>query len=148
MVAAVLGLSGAETAAWVAAIGGIVALGTQLYTAVRKRKQEKTEIDQALDRQPMVRQQLELGNVGEAVKHLNAIIASQAAHIKQQDQRLDQDEAEIARLRNRNDALEAEAESWERKHNELEREMREMRRTYARSLAMMKQEKQRRDDRE
>lgn len=137
MVAAVLGLSGAEAAAWMAAIGGIAALGTQFYNAMKKRRREKQEIDQALNRQPMVRQQLELGNVGEAVKHLNAIIESQANHIRQQDRRLEQDEAEIARLRERNEALECEAEGWERKHSELEKELKEMKRTYARSLAMM-----------
>lgn len=108
----------------------------------------------ALDRQPQIRQQLELGNVGEAVKHLNVIINSQAQHIQAQDGQLQHCNSEIERLNGRNSALEAEAEGWENKYRNLEESVnrrieeveakyesriKEMERSYARSLLMLKE---------
>lgn len=147
--------SGPEIAAWMAAIASGVALSVQAYNALKKRRQEKEEIDEALDRQPMIKQQLELGNVGEAVKHLNAIISSQARHMEAQDKKLELQSTEIQHLSLRNAALEAESEGWERRYNEFKEDMerkfqrmeeehqltvRNMERSYARSLAVLRQQ--------
>lgn len=145
--------SGAEAAAWMAALGAATALVNQAYNAFKKRSKEKDEVEEALDRQPIIRQQLELGNVGEAVSHLNVIINSQARHITAQDGRLASCDAELKHLSERNEALELEAAGWEHRYNELEasvdRKLEEMKekyegiiknleRTYARSLSTLR----------
>jgi chromosome segregation ATPase len=147
--------SGSEVAAWMAALGSGVALSVQAYNVFKKRRKEKEEIDEALDRQPLVKQQLELGNVGEAVKHLNAIISSQAKHMESQDQKLKSQSEEIRHLSLRNAALEAEAEGWERRYHEFQEDMdkkfqrmeeeykltvRNMERSYARSLTVLRKQ--------
>ena len=144
---------GAEVAAWMAALGAAAALLNQAYQAFKKRSKEKDEVEEALDRQPIIRQQLELGNVGEAVSHLNVIINSQAKHITAQDSRLASCDTELKHLSERNDALEMEASGWERRYTELEasvdRKLQEIKdhyegviknleRTYARSLSNMR----------
>lgn len=143
-------VSGGEASAWVAALAGAVAITLQAAQALRRRHREKEEIDDALDQQPMVRQQLELGNVGEAVKHLNVIINSQATHIKAQEIRLEACDTKIQELEDRNEALESEARTYRLQYEEIKQLMKEMEqrhnrrineleRGYARSLAMMRQ---------
>lgn len=83
-----MAIDGAEAGAWVAAFAAAGALGKQVYDALRHRKKEQNAIEEALDRQPLVRQQLELGNVGEAVKQLNLIIEIQAEHITTQNEQI------------------------------------------------------------
>ena len=112
-------ISGAETGAWIAAIAGALALSKQGWDALKKRKQENLEIEDALNKAPEVKKQLELGNIGEAVTHLNAIIQSQNDHIKSQDDRLRKCDDEIQRQRDRLEAAEAEADAWEIKYNDL-----------------------------
>lgn len=70
-----------EIAVWLAVGGSALALGKQVYDIWHKRHTEKVAIQDALDKQPLVREQLELGNVGEAVKVLNVIIEQQAGHL-------------------------------------------------------------------
>lgn len=116
-------MNAADVAAWVAAIGGGIALIGQSINIFRKRQKEKDEIEEALEQQPLVRQQLELGNVGEAVKHLNAIINSQASHIQSQENQLKKCNTRIEHLEDRNEALEAEASGWENKYRTLLRRL-------------------------
>lgn len=141
-------ISGGEVAAWVAALAGVTALATQTINALRKRKKEQSEIEEALSHSPEVRHQLELGNVGEAVKHLNFIIETQGTHIARQAERLTHCDGEIERLRDREEALEAEAEGWQTQYRALEakyerevsalrKEIAEMKRNYARTLARL-----------
>lgn len=111
-------LTASEAVAWLAAITAAVALISQGYNSLKKRKKERSEIQHALDRAPEVKHQLELGNVGEAVKHLNSIMESQAKYIKSQDVKVAACEGEIEHLKERNDALEAEAQGWETKYRE------------------------------
>jgi predicted RNase H-like nuclease (RuvC/YqgF family) len=92
-------MNASEAAAWVAVIA---ALGSLLFQGInewRKARKEKTEVEIALDKNPIIRQQLELGNVGEAVKHLNVVINSQAEHIKRQDDEIEELRAELAEAR-------------------------------------------------
>ena len=149
-------MNGGEIAAWVAALAGAVALISQATTAIKKRKKEQSEIEEALDHAPEVRHQLEIGNVGEAVKHLNVILESQARYIKDQDTKLKNCDDEITHLKSINEAREEEAAAWERKYREMQRhheeyrlasdkriaaiqaEMEEMKRTFARSLAQLR----------
>lgn len=143
-------ISGSEASAWVASIAGAVALILQGASALRKRRKERDEIDVALDRQPQVRQQLELGNVGEAVRHLNAIINSQANHIQAQEERMTSCDERIENLTLRNEALETECRNWELRYEEVStrlheieekytKKINELERNYARSLAILQQ---------
>lgn len=159
MLAPMVSFNAGEITAWTAAVAGVMALLNQGYGALKKRRQEREEIDEALDRAPEVRHQLELGNVGEAVKHLNVIIESQARHIKAADVREAERDREIQRLKEQNQALEAEAQGWETRYYELvrkfednrqeadrqiakvQREMEEMKRTFARTLARLRDDK-------
>lgn len=98
----------------------IVAVGTltgQLYGILRKRKSEKRQLEEAATHAPQVMEQLELGNVGEAVKHVLAISDGQAKEIE----RL---QVAQSRLQLRNDALEAEVDGYERIVESQAREMR------------------------
>lgn len=104
-------------------------------------------MEQALDHQPLVREQLELGNVGEAVKHLNVIIDSQASHIRAQDQRLATCEESMASLSKTNEKLEAEIALWrerteaaDRRAEKAEAEQQEQARVYARTLVQLRHE--------
>lgn len=83
------------------AITGAVALGWQLFSVIKHRGEEKKQIEVALDHQPEIRQQLELGNFGEAIRHLNTIIVTQARHIDMQQERITFLETENERLRDK-----------------------------------------------
>ena len=50
-----------EAVAWLAFATGLFALGKQEYAIFNKRNTEKNKILDALDLQPLVREQLELG---------------------------------------------------------------------------------------
>lgn len=100
----------------IAIVGCIIAVGTfsvQIYGMFKERKKEQREIDVALDHQPEIKEQLELGNIGAAVQHLNAIILSQANHI-------DRLEKENADLRTENADLLMRLEHCERILAELQ----------------------------
>lgn len=151
-------VNAAEAGAWIAAVGGAFALLSQGVNFLRKKKKEKSEIEQALDHAPEVRHQLELGNVGEAVKHLNAIVESQAEYIERQKKTQEACDREIEHLKDRLDAAEGEAHGWEAKYRyevqareldkkesdrkmaTLQTEMEEMKRTFARTLSQLRQE--------
>lgn len=94
-----------EFAAIVGAIAGIVALSKAGLDTFKQRKRTKKAVEEALDHQPEVKRQLELGNVGEAVKHLNAIIDSQARHIDRLEQDYDSLRTENKDLRAENRVL-------------------------------------------
>lgn len=100
-------MNAVEAVTWLAAITALTSLGKQAFDIVRKRKQEKASIVDALDKQPIIRQQLELGNVGTAVSHLNQIIVQQA-------QQLDRAYDRIEHLEGREQALEAEVDGYQR----------------------------------
>lgn len=102
-----------EVAAWVAVIASVLALMKQGYDVIRNRRRERREISEALDRQPLIREQLELGNVGEAVKHLSAIIDAMGRESERYT-------ARISHLENREQALEAEANGWEQRYHDRE----------------------------
>lgn len=91
-------MSASEIAAWVAVVGAVFSLIVQAYRILRDRNKEKKEVEVALDRNPIIKKQLELGNIGAAVENLNAIIQSQARHI-------DRQEAEIRVLERENEEL-------------------------------------------
>lgn len=92
-------------AAIVAGVSGIVALIMQFYRIIRDKKTERTSIESALDHQPAIRQQLELGNFGEAIKHLNEIIVTQAKHIDRQDETIMEQGSLIDSQKKENDYL-------------------------------------------
>jgi predicted nucleic acid-binding Zn-ribbon protein len=100
----------------VAIVGCIIAVTTfsfQIISLFRERKKDQKAIDEALDRQPYIKQQLELGNWGTAIEQLNKIIVTQAKHI-------DRVEKENADLRTENTDLEMRVEFCERRIRELE----------------------------
>jgi len=140
----ILGLSGEEVVAWLAAVAAAASLGKQTIDALRKRKKEQSEVEQALEHAPEVRKQLELGNVGEAVGHLNVIMESQATYIVQQDARITGLVAQVSHLEDRNQALEMEAQGWEAKYNAevrareaLDRELQETKRVFGRRITAL-----------
>lgn len=135
-------ISGQSAAAWSAAIAAAVALTTQAVSALRKRKKEKVEINEALDRAPEVRHQLELGNVGEAVKHLNFIIESQAAHIKAQDERQKTCDERLTAQDRQLAAQENQIDTLQRENAELRQQIADLRRTYGRIIAQLRGEKE------
>lgn len=103
-----------EILAWLAVGAAALALVKSGYDFWTKRKTDRLAIDEALAKAPEVQKQLELGNVGEAVKHLNVIIQSQAAHI-------DRINTDNERLRNRELALETEIAGHEKNSEECTR---------------------------
>lgn len=149
------GLSAEEAVAWLAAIAAAASLTKQALDAVRKRRKEHDELEEALDHAPQVREQLELGNVGAAVGHLNVIMQSQAVYIKDQDFRLGKCNEEIQHLKELLQAAEAEAQGWEtkyleearlrrldvaearRRYNQIEQELEETKRVFARRMAAL-----------
>lgn len=136
----VSGLSAEEAVAWLAAIAAAISLGKQGVDALRKKRKEHDEIETALDHAPEVREQLQLGNVGAAVAHLNLISESQARYIRDQDTRIEGLIEQVRRLTDRNDATEAEAQGWEFKYNEEVRARREDTETHEREIAALRAE--------
>jgi hypothetical protein len=107
------GFDWAQASAFAALMVSLLILAKQAFDLLRGRKKEALDIQEALEQQPLVREQLALGNVDKATAILNEIIASQAKHIQGQD-------ARIARLEEHNDALETESEGWQSRYRELE----------------------------
>lgn len=136
----VLGLEATEVVAWLAAIAAAVSLTKQALDAIRKKRKEHDEIEIALDHAPEVREQLQLGNVGAAVAHLNLISESQARYIRDQDSRIKGLIAQVTRLTDRNDATEAEAQGWEFKYNEEVRARREDNNQHENEIAAVRSE--------
>lgn len=109
---------------------GLAALAKQGYDIFRTRKRERREIDEALDRQPLVREQLELGNVGAAVEHLTAII-DQMAEAKRRDEaeyeaRDHRHRAKVLGLEEELREVRAHAKEWERKYDALDERCRKI----------------------
>jgi chromosome segregation ATPase len=136
---------GAELAAWVAAFAGAYALTRQIVEAFRKNKREKSEINAALNKAPEVRQQLELGNVGAAINHLNVIIESQARDLQRRDRREQELEDDLDEAREKADkaeencrARESDLEKERAARLKAEKELVKARRDYARSLAQLR----------
>lgn len=88
-------MSAAEVAAWLAVVGTAFGLFLQGYKVFKDRRKEQSELRDALDKAPAVRDQLELGNISGAVATLNLIIEQQSRYIEQQQQRC---KAEITEL--------------------------------------------------
>jgi hypothetical protein len=133
---------GAEVGAWIAALAGAYALGSQVWKAMKNRKKEARQINEALDTAPEVRQQLELGNFGDAVRHLNDILQSQNTHIVNQRNRLTECDQEIDRERLRGDRAEEEAQRWEDKYQEAAQHIRTMEREHESELLKLREENQ------
>lgn len=108
-----------QAIAWMAFVTGLVALTKQGYDILRQRKRERSEIDQALDRQPLVREQLELGNTRAAIEQLSTII-DQMAEAKQRDDR--RYHVRISELEVREREVEDDARRWEQRYNEANAE--------------------------
>lgn len=100
-------MDGNSFAAWVGGVTGLGLLTKQGYDIFRNKRKERTAVQEALERQPLIKQQLEIGNVGEAVKHLNVIIATQA-------RALDDESRRTERALERADNLEDELRECER----------------------------------
>lgn len=98
---------GSETAAWGAAIAASAALLKQTYDIIRNRRTEKSAVADALDRQPLIKEQLEIGNWGSALSHVNTVVVLQAGQ-------LDRAYARITHLESREEALEAEVDGYKR----------------------------------
>ncbi len=137
---------GAEIGAWIAALAGGYALLSQVWNALQKRKKEGAEIEKALDRTPAIKQQLELGNVGQAIEHLNEIIESQARAGERDQRRIQEEVAESARQRDRADLAENENERLEREVDEerrlrtaAEQDLAKVKRNFARTLTQLRQ---------
>jgi predicted RNase H-like nuclease (RuvC/YqgF family) len=133
---------GAEIGAWIAALAGAYALGSQVWKAIKNRKKELTQINNALNIAPEARQQLELGNVGEAIRHLNEIIKSQDNHIRNQTQRMTECDREIDTQRSRADQAEDEAQEWEDKYLDAQQKIREMERTHEDEILKLRTQNQ------
>lgn len=129
-----------STAAWVGIVGAALALAKQGYDTFHNRRRERRQIDEALNRQPLVKEQLELGNVGEAVKHLSAIIDQMAAAKRRDDaeaaedvaraeRRIAQLEDEVERERQERQEADERYETLLRAHGALETQCGELRRT-------------------
>lgn len=102
-----------EIAAVIGGIAGAVALSKQGYDVFHERKKTKTAVEEALNVQPEVKRQLELGNVGEAVKFLSSIIESQAKHIDRQNAESMRQEGIIMELRSENEEMKERIETLE-----------------------------------
>jgi chromosome segregation ATPase len=93
-----------QVAPWVAVVTAMTGIAYQGYNTFKGRKKEKAELAEALDKAPLVKEQLELGNTRGAVEVLNAIIESQLSFMTHQDQRVK--------------ALEAESKGWQKRAEE------------------------------
>lgn len=80
---------------------GFIALLNEAFKALKNRKRERFELEEAISKAPIIRQSLELGNFDVAIKNLLAINTSQAAHIDAQDKRIDELEKDNTALRER-----------------------------------------------
>lgn len=110
-ISAPTGTPAAAWAAYIAVVASLIAVTKQAFDLVRNRKKERVDIQIALEQQPLVREQLEVGNMRGAVETLNLIIAAQAAQLTRQEKRLSGCEV-------RESELEAEAEKWEGRYRE------------------------------
>src|SRR5690349_7315038 len=109
-----------EVAPWVALVATILGLIYQGYTTFKNRKKERTELEAAVRSQPLIEEQLRVGNFEGAVKVLNMIIEQQNAHIARQDQRLTAVEAESSGWQQRANNAALRADEAERKAERLE----------------------------
>jgi chromosome segregation ATPase len=124
-------MEGNQFAAWIAGFSGLLALAIQGANIFKNRKKERRAVDEALDRNPIVRQQLELGNVAEAVKQLNIIIDTQA-------RALDHETTRREAAERREDAMEEELHATEAKVDEQADQLREQQRTINRQGSRIK----------
>lgn len=136
---------GAEVGAWIAAGLGAFTLGRQIIDTFRKRRKEKEDLDQALDRTPQIKQQLELGNIGEAIKHLNDIIESEVAARLRAERVVDDLEQDLDVTKNRADQAEEKSRQCEEKalqeqrlRIQAETELATAKRSFARTVARLR----------
>lgn len=92
---------------------GFVALMTEVFKAIKNRKREKFELEEAINKAPIIRQSLELGNFDVAIKNLLAINTSQAAHIDRQDKAIKSLQTENKTLHKENEACQDRIEHLE-----------------------------------
>lgn len=88
-------MNASEVAAWLAVVGAAFGLTIQAYNIIKGRKKEQTELQEALDKAPLVRDQLEIGNVSGAVATLNLIIENQNKYIAELNARHQAEENEL-----------------------------------------------------
>lgn len=136
---------GAEFAAWAAALVGAYTLASQVWNAIKKHRKESDEITAALDRTPEVKQQLELGNVGEAIKHLNDIIEAQARDSHRKDLRIEELSREVEELRDRAESGDDKCEATEQELRDekarrarVEQELIQTKRGFGRTIAQLR----------
>lgn len=82
-------------------------MSKQLYDILKNRKREKTMVQEALDKQPQIKQQMELGNIEVVTRLLNEQILRQANQLDRAYDRIDH-------LEHRENALEAEVEGYQK----------------------------------
>jgi peptidoglycan hydrolase CwlO-like protein len=99
-----------QTILFIGGSAGFTALVVEAFRAIKNRKRERFELEEAISKAPIIRQSLDLGNFDVAIKNLLAINTSQAAHIDRQDKRIKALETEAKDLRTRNSHLEEEDE--------------------------------------
>jgi hypothetical protein len=86
---------------------GFIALLNEGFKAIKNRKRERFELEEAISKAPIIRQSLELGNFDVAIKNLLAINTSQAAHLDAQDRIIKDQDHRIADLEEENTVLRA-----------------------------------------
>lgn len=119
-------MSWTEAGVILSVIGAAVLIVRDLYkTFWVDRKKDKQALDHAKASQPEIMKQLEVGNFKAAAEG----IAIAQTFVKDQ---LTYAQAEIARLRAREEAMEAEAEGWEKRDQERERHVTDLERRVAR----------------
>lgn len=85
----------ADLAAYVSVIGGLCALLYKLYTLISRRRKERVEINEQLNKAPLEREHLAATLVDRRIAQLDSIIASQALHIERQDAELSRQDDEL-----------------------------------------------------
>jgi predicted nuclease with TOPRIM domain len=109
-----------QTILFIGGSAGFTALLVEGFRAIKNRKRERFELEEAISKAPIIRQQLDLGNFDVAIKNLLAINTSQAAHIDRQDKRISRVETENKTLRADNTTLHEENEQLRERVAHLE----------------------------
>jgi hypothetical protein len=114
-------MSGKDIITYLTAAGIVFALYMQIRQVWREHNKEKQYIEDALDKRPEVREQLQVGNFKGAIEALNAVNAGQAKYIQTLEERLTTVEARADRCEIRADAAEEFAKKAEARAEEARR---------------------------
>lgn len=115
-------MTSGDLVAYLTAATLLFALIGKGYQTWKKHKTDQDDVAAALDRQPAIRQQLELGNWGEAIRHLNTIIVTQSEFATSQSLRVRDLEAREREMEAKVDALEADNSRLSSDNRRLDRE--------------------------